>query len=124
MLYSTARDAIVRKFTNYRNHNKHADSREARKALALKEVGEKLVNLKSSSRGKRLFKLQHQDTISAQQTELLTANPKLLPVVAYQKAVKFLWEKEDEDHWEALAETELSDEIYKYNIYFRNYKCF
>ena len=114
MTYSIARDTIVRKFTNYRNHHKQVESRRSNQTVALKEAGEKLADLKTYNRGKRLFKAKHQDAIDARRIELLASNPTMLPIVAYQKALKVLWANEDEAYWDSLAETEFKDEIYEY----------
>ena len=114
MIYSTARDAIVRKFTNYRNHQKEVDFRGCREALAMKELSKQLADLKTFSRGKTLFKKRNSDLISAEQETLLELNPNMLPVVAYQKAVMSLWSQEDKELWDKLAEGEIDDGVYEY----------
>ena len=62
------------------------------------------------------FKKEKHDLILAQQTELLSTHLEMRPVVAYQKALKILWDSEDQEHWELLAHNELDDEIFEYVI--------
>lgn len=116
-----ARKIIIRKFTNYRNRtmedmNKGVHSKEF--TYALLESASALLDFRALSKGKVLFKrernaeiMKRRDEIFAEQSkpndseeseeEEEAARSAKLPLVAcYQRALKELWEAEDQVSWE------------------------
>lgn len=113
MTHATAMDALVRKFTNYRNTRKRGtDETHTAHIEALKSAAAAIVDLKSYSKGRNLFKMQHNTEILAKRDELLEENPSLSQVGAYQKALKELWLSTDQEFWEAQAAS-VAEDIYE-----------
>jgi hypothetical protein len=115
MTISLARDTIVRKFTNYRNKMRRGGDDTATRELSedLKRAADALVNLKSFSKGKSLFKRTLNTEILSKRDEILQDNPSLTRIGAFQKALKLLWASANQDYWEAQACGEI-EEIYEY----------
>src|ERR1700754_4306499 len=113
MTSTTALDALVRKFTNYRNTRKRYtdDARESDKE-AMKASAIALVDLKTYSKGRNLFKMRNNAEILEKRDILMLKNPKLSQVGAYQKALKELWSEADQESWEAQASSD-ADDIYE-----------
>ena len=110
---ASARDSIVRKFTNYRSNRKKPDaSLEQEMIDALKTAATALVDFKTYSKGKNLFKRRMSSEIMARRDEIIQANSDIPLIAAYQKALKQLWAECDQDYWEAQAVGE-ADDIYE-----------
>lgn len=110
MTNSTAREAIIRKFTNYRKNKADNDSAEAN---AMRYAADLIANFQSYSKGQSLFKKRKHNEIRARRNELCLADPGLAQIAAYSKAVKQLWAEEvDHAHWESQAR-EIGDEVFR-----------
>jgi len=112
MTLATAKDTIARKFTNYRNNYKRKhENRLTDNDLyeAMKHAGSALVDLKSYSKGRNLFKKRHLDEISALRDDIVRNTPGISRVGAFQKALKTLWSKADQQHWETQAVGDVED---------------
>ena len=115
MTRASAIDALVRKFTNYRNSRKKTtdENRASEDTDALKAAAAALVDLKTYSKGRNLFKERNNAEILAKRDLLMEENPKLSRVGAFQKALKELWHDADQEFWDAQATSE-ADDIYEY----------
>jgi hypothetical protein len=114
MSSESARTAVIRKFTNYRNLHKNetTSSGENTEVAAMREVANQLADFRTYSKGRTVFKLRKHNEIRARQEALCRADPSLAPIAAYSKAVKQLWSEEDDHgYWEAEAR-ELGDDIF------------
>lgn len=103
-----ALDTIVRKFTNYRNHERRSGDfavSEHQMYEALKEAGAALVDWKAITKGKTLFKRRNRAEINKRRDEILSneANSRLPKVAAYQIALKELWRDAKQEMWEERA---------------------
>jgi hypothetical protein len=108
MTYNTARNTIVRKFTNYRmNWKKVSDDHEV--AEALKKCAMVLFDARTFSKGRILFKRRKNTEINNKRDEILRENPDISRVGAFQKAWKILWADADQEYWEELASREAED---------------
>lgn len=109
----SARDMIVRKFTNYRNHMKRIQKTDSASAddliESMKRAASALVDLKSYSKGKALFKKKTHTKIAVLRDSLLRNNPNLSRLGAYQKALKQKWSEADHEYWEVKAIGEAED---------------
>lgn len=126
MTSASARDSIVRKFTNYRNTRKKliADPHGgihscecAEIAEGLKTSASAIFDLKSFTKGRSLFKERKNDEILDRRDQIMEEEPSLPQIAAYQKALKQLWVEADQDWWEAQA-VDLTENIYKYVLHF------
>lgn len=113
MTQASAMDALVRKFTNYRNTRKRGlDEVQISIIENLKIAAAAIVDLKTYSKGKTLFKMRKSAEILARRDELVEENQDLSQVGAYQKALKELWVSADQEFWEAQAAS-VADDIYE-----------
>jgi hypothetical protein len=118
MTIATARDAIVRKFTNYRNtYRRNQEERITvtdRELLdTMKLAASALVDLKTFSKGRSLFKRRKHSDILKERDVIMLDDPNMSQVGAYQKALKLLWNDADQDIWEAQAQGEAED-VFEY----------
>ena len=113
MLLSEARQALLRKWSNYR-HTKidMSSSPNAPQVAALKAAAAALCDLKAYSKGKSLFKERNEARIKTRQNQILGQNPSMSQIGAYQTALKELWRQEDQESWEAQADASTED-IYR-----------
>jgi hypothetical protein len=112
MTISTARETIVRKFTNYRNNFKrNMEDRLTDRHLydSMKEAASALVDLKTYSKGRNLYKRRNRDVILTKRDEILSETPELTKIGAFQKAMKHLWGSADQGYWEAQGVGEAED---------------
>ena len=113
MTQATARDIIVRKFTNYRNNRRDKSDDNGRAEVdALEANAVALMELRSYSKGKALFNKEKEKEIATRKAMLLAADPSLVPIGALQKAMKQLWAEADREFWEAQASSD-DEEIYE-----------
>jgi hypothetical protein len=103
-------EAIIRKFTNYRNSRKDnvKIERDAERS-ALKAAAASLVDLSSFSKGRECFKRRNHQEICDRRSKILSRDPEASAVGAYQTSLKELWAKADHDHWEEEALKEAGD---------------
>jgi hypothetical protein len=97
-------DAIVRKFTNYRNARKKRLA-ETTQSDKVSDAATFLMDMKSFSKGRDLFKEEKHAEITTRKTEILLSGEVTSPVGAYQRALRELWEEADREDWERRAET-------------------
>ena len=90
MTIEEARNTIIRKFTNYRNKVE----RNAKKVStnddiieAMKSAAYALIDLRTVSNGKNLFRRKHHEMIISRRDTLMKEDPSLPQVAAYQKAL-------------------------------------
>jgi len=115
MSLATARETIVRKFTNYRNKHKDEDEGSARHQETMEKMEASaavLVDFRSYSKGKRLFRKRMYDDIVAKRELLQEQDPSLCQIAAFQKALKSMWDNADQDYWETQAAGD-PDDIYE-----------
>jgi hypothetical protein len=112
MTRTDAKESIVRKFTNYRNNRKEKPDDRHTEIEALKNVASALLDLRSFSKGKALFKKQKKREILERKALLMADDPTIPPIGAFQKATKQLWDEADQDRWEAQAGSD-ADEIFE-----------
>jgi hypothetical protein len=62
-----------------------------------------LVDMKTFSKGRDLFKRRKASEILIRRDEIMLANPEISQVGAYQKALKQLWSDADQDWWDVQA---------------------
>jgi hypothetical protein len=62
-----------------------------------------LMDIKSYSKGRDLFKQRKHSEIVTRKTEILLSGVVSSPVGAYQRAWKELWAEADQDAWEKMA---------------------
>src|ERR1700744_6133053 len=92
MELSEARQALLRKWTNYRATKLDTSSApNAPQVAALKAAAAALCDLKAYSKGKSLFKEQNETGIKMRQNQILGLNPSMSQIGAYQTALKELW---------------------------------
>lgn len=105
-----ARCTIVRKFTNERNRIKEKDdSQNAKLEAAMNAAATALVDFRTFSRGKSLFKEQNHAEILTRRAEILAMEDGLPLVAAHQRALKELWHDADQELWETQALLEPDD---------------
>jgi hypothetical protein len=75
----------------------------------MKEAAKALVDLKTFSKGRNLFKKRKHIEVIAKRDELISNNPEISKIGAYQKALKQLWANADQEFWEAQAIGEVQD---------------
>ena len=75
----------------------------------MKSAASALVDLKTYSKGRTLFKKKRNTEILAKRAEIMAKDPSLPKIAAYQKALKQLWSNQDQDVWEARATGEAND---------------
>lgn len=117
MSIETARSTIIRKFTNHRNYELGVESTNgAKQVQALKDAAVALVDFKAFSKGKARFKKQNISHIMKRRDELYKESLKhddkslhLPLIVAFQKALKELWNNADHEHWEMQAADDAED---------------
>jgi hypothetical protein len=112
MTLASAREAIIRKFTNYRNtYKRNQDERVTDRDTfdAMKLAASALVDLKTFTKGRNLFKKRNHTDILAKRDQIMGENPAISQVGAYQKALKLLWSEADQPFWEAQALGEAED---------------
>lgn len=118
---ATARDTIIRKFTNYRGDLLRKEARtnpdlDAHAEMeAMKQAAAALIDMKSFSKGRSLFRKRKEDEIMALRDQI-QAIEHIPQVAAFQKAWKSLWNEADQDYWETQAVGELED-VFEY-VYF------
>jgi hypothetical protein len=76
---------------------------------ALKALAAALIDLKTYSGGRALFRKRNHQQIKVKKESLLAADPHLGSIGAFQKAQKLLWEEADQDLWEDEAVAEGKD---------------
>jgi hypothetical protein len=116
MTIATAREAIVRKFTNYRNtYRRNQEERLTDRDLqdTMRLAASALLDLKTFSKGKSLFKRRKNSDILAKRDEIMLDDPVISKVGAYQRALKLLWNGAEQEVWEAQAAGEAED-IFEY----------
>jgi hypothetical protein len=118
MSYANAREALLRKFTNYHNNQKRTaqaglDSPAADTITAMNVSASALFDMKNQTSGRDLFRQEMEPDIMARRAEILKETPGLSPIAAFQKALKELWDRADQAVWaeEALVS---SEDIYQY----------
>jgi hypothetical protein len=114
--YKQTLDTIIRKFTNYRNSRKRQMEGGTAEIEIMKVAAAALVDLKSFSKGRSLFRRERREEILARRSEILENDPKATPVGAYQVSLKELWEAANQKYWEQRA-AELSQDIYEWVIF-------
>ena len=90
MSLATARETIIRKFTNYRNSFKrNSENRLTDTDLyaAMKQAASALVDLKSYSKGKNSFKKHKREEISTLRDRIMRESPGISRIGAFQKAL-------------------------------------
>ena len=95
--------AIVRKFTNYRNTRKKQLDDRVVELEAIKNAAAALTELKAYSNGRDVFRQEKHSEITERKKELMHTGEVTSGVGAYQRAVRELWEEEDQDYWEEKA---------------------
>ena len=108
MDYTDAREAIIKKFTNYRYANNDAAEGGA-KQISRKAAANALADFQAVHKGKELFKVDMAPQIAALRDRLKASRSQLSQIGAYQMAVKQLWEKQDQAAWEELAAAKVDD---------------
>ena len=78
-----------------------------------KLAADALIDMRSFTRGKSLFRKRKERAILTRRDELMLANPKISKIGAYQKALKELWASADQESWEKKGVSELEDK-YEY----------
>jgi len=112
MTLAIARETIIRKFTNYRNAKKRSsETRLTETDLydAMKQAASALVDLKTFSKGRSLFKKNHFPQITTLRDTIVRETPSISRVGAFQKAMKVLWDGADQEYWETRAVGESED---------------
>lgn len=129
MNLAEARKILVRKFTNYRNRAIEEESKGVNDRHfynALRDAAAALVDFQTMSKAKGLFRRERHTEITKRRDELFAeqskeadsddsdeeggATDEKLPLIAcYQRAVKELWEAEDQDYWERRSVGEPED---------------
>lgn len=107
-----ARSTIIRKFTNYRSDT----LRKTRTVLtenelemdSLKQAAIALVDMKSFSKGRALFKKRNEEKILAKR-DAIHQKEGIPQIAAFQKALRILWDEADQDFWETQAIGEVED---------------
>jgi hypothetical protein len=110
--YKETHKAIVRKFTNYRNTRKRLIDDRTLEIKALQEAAAALVDLKSVTSGRDLFKEEMHSDIVSRRTMILLKDPDMSKVGAYSKALAELWSEADREEWEAKAKN-ISKDVHK-----------
>jgi hypothetical protein len=115
MSYSNAREALLRKFTNYHNNQKRNTGLDSSTEMiaAMNVSASALFDMKSQTSGRDLFRQRMESDIMARRTEILNEVPGLSPIAAFQKALKELWDRADRAVWEKEAVASSKD-IYQY----------
>lgn len=119
-----ARTIIIRKFTNYRNKEMERSSsgvNDRKMHSAMLEAGSALADFQITSKGRALFKQEMNEAIIKRRDAMFLeqvastgdsddeglgddTSEKRLPLIAcYQKALRELWEREDQETWEERA---------------------
>ena len=75
----------------------------------MKAAASALIDLKTFSKGRSLFKRKKNSEILERRAEIMDENPNVPHIAAYQKALKQLWSEQDQDVWEAQAIGEVED---------------
>jgi hypothetical protein len=101
--------AIIQKFTNYRQSRKKVIDDRTAEIEALKAAAAALVDLKTFSKGRTLFRRRMHTQIRQKKESIMADSPHISAIGAYQKAQKILWDEADQDHWEADAVAERND---------------
>jgi hypothetical protein len=101
--YKQTLDTIIRKFTNYRNTRKRQMDDHSAEIEALKVAAAAIIDLKTFSKGRAVFKREKHTEICARRAEILAEDPKASLVGAYQKALKELWGETNQRYWEQRA---------------------
>jgi hypothetical protein len=109
---SEAKKALLKKFTNYRRTRASKDDMdvdEKPEVTTAETAAAALWSLKKFSTGKAAFVDSKQDAITNLRNQLV-AETGCKPIAAYQKAVKKLWD-EEEDHnlWESQSKGDIKD---------------
>ena len=109
MTPAKARKSIVRKFTNYRTrHLKPNGISETanQETESRKLAASALVDWKTLSNGRALFKRRNYANIITRRGQLMKEDPKLCQLGAFQKAYRELWQAADQDYYEREASNE------------------
>ena len=114
MTLGMAKETIVRKFTNYRNKIKRSnldtETVSQRELIdSSNSAATALIDFQKVNRGKDCFKKQMHGKIALLRDKLMSEDPSLSKVGAYQRALKMLWSEADQDVWEAKAGDEVND---------------
>lgn len=122
-----ARKIIIRKFTNYRNKemDRLAIGVSDRKMYqAMQDAAAALIDYRFLTKGKSLFKREMHDDIIKRRDVIYAGqgsesegedveeenDGKRLPLIAcYQRALKELWDEQDQDEWEGRGGDEPED---------------
>jgi hypothetical protein len=70
---------------------------------SMKVAAAAIIDLKSYSKGRSLFKKEMQHMITTRRSEILASDPKASAVGAYQTALKELWGDANQKYWEQRA---------------------
>jgi CHASE3 domain sensor protein len=105
-----AREAIVRKFTNYRNRNKAKDQSQE-SIETMKETAAAFLDIRASTQGRSHFKRRKFTAILARRDQILEEDPGLPQVAAFQKAFKEMWNEADQEFWEEQASSVRDESI-------------
>ena len=109
MTLAKAREGIMRKFTNYRGRHLKSDgiSDTAQQEFESRKLAAAaLVDWKTLSRGRALFKRRNYSAIITRREELMKEDPKLCQLGAFQKAFKERWQAADQEYYEREASDE------------------
>jgi hypothetical protein len=104
-------EAIVRKFTNYRNYErvKQKITGKTKATDTINNAAATLLELKAFSKGRDLFKEENHSQITVRKTEILLSGEVTSSVGAYQRALRELWEEADQEDYEKRAKTARKD---------------
>jgi hypothetical protein len=112
MVPSEAKKALLKKFTNYRRtraNKEDADVDEKPEVRTAETAAAALCDLKKFTNGKAAFIVSKQDAINSLRSKLV-AETGCKPIAAYQKAVKKLWDdEEDHNFWELQSKGDIKD---------------
>jgi hypothetical protein len=79
----------------------------------LQESAAALLDLKSVTSGRELFKERMHSAILSRRSMIMLRNPDTSMVGAYAKALAELWGEADQEHWESEAES-ASVDVHKF----------
>lgn len=75
----------------------------------MKQAASALVDLRTYSKGRQLFKKRNQKEIAELRDEMLRNDPSLKSIGAFQKALKTLWNDANQEYWEEQSIGEAED---------------
>lgn len=113
------RESIMRKFTNYRTRNRNTGDQGPEpkckwdKQELLERAANAIIDMKSFTKGKSLFKRRKHAEILEKRDLILSKTPGCSQIGAYQKSLSMLWSDADQEWWENRASSE-KDEQYEF----------